>query len=188
MPTTPSGLSRKEYHRNWYLKNRSHKLAKNRAWRKKNSRRMRELTARWYQQNRTQHCKRSIENRRRRLQNANARSRVNEYQKLRRIRNETARLQNTLSARLHRELKGTKTRTVSLLGCSIHEFRVYIQSLFKPGMSWKNYGRRWELDHIRPVSSFDLSKPRQQKACFRWSNFQPLWAKENRKKGNLWQS
>jgi hypothetical protein len=55
-------------------------------------------------------------------------------------------------------------------------------------MSWDNYGRKngikcWEIDHIRPCCTFDLSKPKEQKKCFYYTNLQPLWATENLKKG-----
>jgi hypothetical protein len=49
-------------------------------------------------------------------------------------------------------------------------------------MSWNNYGK-WHLDHIKPCASFDLSKKQEQKICFHYSNFQPLWAKDNLIKG-----
>jgi hypothetical protein len=39
------------------------------------------------------------------------------------------------------------------------------------------------IDHIRPCSSFDLTKPKEQVKCFHYTNTQPLWAKENLSKG-----
>jgi hypothetical protein len=74
--------------------------------------------------------------------------------------------------------------TIELLGCSIEEFTLYLEKLFKPGMSWKNYGRNgWHLDHIIPCAHFILSDPEQQKLCFHYTNLQPMWAKENLIKG-----
>ena len=73
-------------------------------------------------------------------------------------------------------------KTIELLGLSINEFWLYLQSKFKPGMTKENYGK-WHLDHIIPCSSFDLSDPKQQAKCFHYSNIQPLWAEENLKKG-----
>ena len=50
-------------------------------------------------------------------------------------------------------------------------------------MTRENYGEVWEVDHIRPICSFDLSDPEQVKACFHHSNLQPLFIEENRSKG-----
>jgi hypothetical protein len=66
-----------------------------------------------------------------------------------------------------------------LLGCSIEEFKEHIEKKFKKGMTWNNYGE-WELDHIKPCCSFDLTDLEQQKLCFHYTNIQPLWKKEHR--------
>jgi hypothetical protein len=73
--------------------------------------------------------------------------------------------------------------SVELLGCSIKECREYLESLFLENMSWDNYGE-WEIDHIIPCDSFDLTKEEEQKRCFHFSNLQPLWWRDNRTKGN----
>jgi hypothetical protein len=72
---------------------------------------------------------------------------------------------------------------IELLDMSLKEFQIYIRGQFRPGMNWENYGPVWHLDHVRPCASFDLADPEQQKICFRWDNYQPLFAKENLKKG-----
>jgi len=73
---------------------------------------------------------------------------------------------------------------VSDLGCSIEEFKIYIESLFIDDMSWDNWSRTgWHIDHIKPLSSFNLSdKEDLLKACH-YSNLQPLWCKDNLSKG-----
>lgn len=69
------------------------------------------------------------------------------------------------------------TSSSDLLGCSIHEFKKYLESKFTKGMSWENYGKNgWHIDHVIPCDSFDLSKPDEQKRCFHYTNLQPLWA------------
>lgn len=72
------------------------------------------------------------------------------------------------------------------LGCSLQDFADYVESKFEPGMTWENRGRRegllgWELDHIRPLVSFDL--PDEWAAAFHYTNVQPLWNADNMRKG-----
>lgn len=75
-------------------------------------------------------------------------------------------------------------RHIDFIGCKRLFFIAHIESLFKPGMTWENYGKGgWEIDHKKPCSSFDLTDPEQQKACFHYTNMQPLWKLENMKKG-----
>jgi hypothetical protein len=79
--------------------------------------------------------------------------------------------------------------TMELTGCSKEELIEYLESQFSKGMTWENwslYG--WHIDHIRPVSSYDLSDPAQVKECFHYSNLQPLWAIDNLKKSDSWES
>ncbi len=101
-------------------------------------------------------------------------------------RNPVSKLRQCLRSRLHRVLSHTNQSkcagTMMLIGCTIPELRVHLESLFQSGMSWENYGQ-WHVDHRKPCASFDLSDPEQQKICFHWSNLQPLWAIDNLRKG-----
>jgi hypothetical protein len=69
---------------------------------------------------------------------------------------------------------------MKLIGCSIEEFKSYIESLFEVGMSWENYNfKTWHIDHIIPCYKFDLSIPEHQYECFHYTKQRPLWAKDN---------
>ena len=68
--------------------------------------------------------------------------------------------------------------TMSLIGCDFEYLAYHLQCQFKKSMTWDNYGD-WHVDHIIPCSSFDLSKKKEQRKCFNYTNLQPLWAKEN---------
>lgn len=76
-------------------------------------------------------------------------------------------------------------RTVDLFGCTPEQLRQWIERQFKPGMTWQNYGE-WEIDHVRPCASFDLSDPKQVSECFHFTNTQPMWMTENRSKHSWW--
>lgn len=76
-----------------------------------------------------------------------------------------------------------KSRTEEILGCTIEEFKNYLESLFLDSMSWENYGE-WHLDHIIPVSWAEGED--EVIKLNNYKNFQPLWAKDNLSKGNRW--
>jgi hypothetical protein len=107
-----------------------------------------------------------------------------EYSKMRWRTDAWWRLCKNLKERLRLALRGAVKagRTKDLLGIDREGFKKHIESLFKSGMSWDNYGQ-WHIDHIRPCASFDLTDPEQQRQCFHYTNLQPLWAIENARKG-----
>lgn len=78
-----------------------------------------------------------------------------------------------------------EARTIQLLGCTPAEFRSHLEQQFEPGMSWGNFGQ-WEIDHIRPCASFDLSDAEQVKLCFNYTNTRPMWMSHNRRKHSHW--
>jgi hypothetical protein len=96
------------------------------------------------------------------------------------------RLTRNIRRRVLKVLAGISksAHTLELLGCIPEELWTHLESKFKPGMTWENYGfKGWHVDHIRPCASFDLTDPEQQRQCFHYTNLQPLWAKENLSKG-----
>ena len=93
---------------------------------------------------------------------------------------------NNLRARTRLALKGSykNLSTLQLLGCSVNKFKIHLEKQFKSSMTWNNWSRKgWHIDHIKSCCSFDLSKPKEQKKCFHYTNLQPLWAGENLSKG-----
>jgi len=93
-------------------------------------------------------------------------------------------IKENLRKRITNAIKGNikSLHTMFLIGCEIDYLMYYLQSQFKSDMSWSNYGK-WHIDHIKPCASFDLSKPKEQRKCFHYTNLQPLWAGENIRKG-----
>jgi len=95
------------------------------------------------------------------------------------------RIANCLRSRLAQALKGKAKRGSAIrdLGCGIEDFMQYIECQFTEGMTWANYGTVWELDHIRPLSSFDLTDHQQLREAVHYTNIQPLTIEQNRSKG-----
>jgi hypothetical protein len=119
----------------------------------------------------------------------NNRDKINEKRKqyYTNKKNINARLSRLLRSRLNCALKRNpkSSSAVKDLGCSIDELKVYLESKFKPGMSWENHGfYGWHIDHIKPLSSFDLTNKEQLLQAVHYTNLQPLWAKDNLSKAN----
>jgi hypothetical protein len=102
-------------------------------------------------------------------------------------------LRRRVSARMLRSLKsiGGKRRRgwEELVGYSLDDLRAHIGGLFQAGMNWENMGL-WHIDHIRPVSSFEITSVDDAafRECWALKNLRPLWASENLKKSNKWPS
>ncbi len=72
------------------------------------------------------------------------------------------------------------------LGCTAQMAADHIERLMRPPMTWGNYGAYWQVDHIRPLDSYDLSKEDERYHAFHYTNLQPLSSTENRLKWNKW--
>jgi hypothetical protein len=112
--------------------------------------------------------------------------RSTEYHKIRYNNDPIFKLRRLLRDRIYKVISNKKvtSKTKELLGCSFELLKQHLESLFKHGMTWSNHGIFWEIDHIKPVSSFDLTDIEQQKQCFHYTNLQPLTKKDNRTKSN----
>lgn len=93
-------------------------------------------------------------------------------------------LKSLLRHRLYLALKGNfkSGSAVRNLGCTIPELKTYLESKFHPDMNWHNHGA-WHIDHIKPLSSFDLTDRNQLLEACHYTNLQPLWAIDNLSKG-----
>lgn len=95
-------------------------------------------------------------------------------------------LRKLLRIRLISALKARRARkiisSVKLLGCSVQELKTHIEAQFTRGMTWANWGTYWHLDHIRPLSTFDLTDPAQAAEACHFLNLRPLRASKNLQK------
>jgi hypothetical protein len=81
-----------------------------------------------------------------------------------------------------------RNRTFELLGCDYDTAAAWIAAQFRDGMTWENHGEVWEIDHKRPLASFDLKVEDQRRQAMHYTNLQPLLVHENRAKSDKWES
>lgn len=66
------------------------------------------------------------------------------------------------------------------------ELADHIESQFGNSYSWENRDQ-WDIDHIRPTSSFNLEDKDQRLVAFNWRNLQPLWSTDNQSKRDFYE-
>ena len=149
---------------------------RNQKWRKDNRDKWLESCSKYYNNNKQKVIDRNREGSRKR-----------------RKQDPSFRIRETLAVRMRGALNGTNksANTQELLGCTPEQLRQHIESQWESWMTWDNYGvyksggtRTWHIDHIQPCASFDLTTEEGQRACFHYTNLQPLCAVANIKKGD----
>jgi len=73
----------------------------------------------------------------------------------------------------------------NLVGYTTRNLKEHIENLFRPGMTWDNYGK-WHIDHVVPQSFFVYTSTDDGELKYCWSpdNLQPPWAKDNLSKAD----
>ena len=91
------------------------------------------------------------------------------------------RLIRNTRCRIHKALKGGSKSTSSreILGIDIESYKKWIEFQMTPEMNRSNI----QIDHIKPISSFDVSKEDELLEAFNWRNTQPLLEEGNLRKG-----
>ena len=82
--------------------------------------------------------------------------------------------------RIHQALEGkTKSSTKHILGTDIDICRKRIEYQMTPEMNWLNI----EIDHVKAICLFDMSKEEELSEAFIWKNTQPLLKQDYLQKG-----
>ena len=84
----------------------------------------------------------------------------------------------------HRILKAKKDNFNDILRCTKSQFKLYIESQFKEGMSWDNYKTVWVFDHIIPICQIDPNDEYSILKIGNYTNVQPIFKSENWKKSD----
>ena len=83
--------------------------------------------------------------------------------------------------RIHYALNGKSkpSSTLDILGIDVETYRKWIERQLTPKMNWTNI----EIDHVKPICVFDISKDGELKEALNWKNTQPLLKKIHSQKG-----
>lgn len=160
-----------EYHKKWRKKNKNKIKKANKSYYSNNK----EVYQKWYKKNKSKIKKQR-----------------QQYIANKRTNNEIFKFKEDIKTliRMSFNRKSLKKNIKSnlILGCSIKEFREYIESKFEPWMNWNNRGnpkdgilelnKTWDLDHIIPLST---AKTKEDIIRLNhYTNFQPMCSYTNR--------
>jgi hypothetical protein len=80
-------------------------------------------------------------------------------------------------------LRKKNKHTIDYLGCNCKFYMDWILNN-NTHYTFENYGTEWHIDHVIPLSKFDLNDDSEQLIAFNWRNTMPLSVKENLSKNN----
>jgi hypothetical protein len=127
-------------------------------------------TSKWHKENRDRHNK---------LMKSHYHSNKDYYRQWNQNKMDTDplfRLRHAINALINHHLKEGKSQSsIDYLGCTIQEYKEYLEPMFTSEMNWDNYGTYWEIDHIHPLA---------KGGSFHYTNTQPLTITDNRVKSD----
>ena len=89
-------------------------------------------------------------------------------------------ISNTRS-RIYKSLKcmTKQSSTKEILGIDIETYKKWIEYQMTPEMNWSNI----EIDHVKAICLFDVSKDEELREAFNWRTTQPLLKEVHQQKG-----
>jgi uncharacterized protein (DUF983 family) len=96
-------------------------------------------------------------------------------------------LKRTIRSRIHSGLcsqnQVKNQHTIEYLGCSSNEYLSYLLC-YNSSFTLDNRGKEWHIDHVIPLSIFDLNNEDEKLLAFNWRNTMPLSKYDNLAKNN----
>lgn len=91
---------------------------------------------------------------------------------------------DNLFSRLRWHLLRAQKDNRTEFGCSVFELRAHIESQFRDGMTWRNYGKEWEMDHVCSRQNYT---EKDMLFCFHYTNMRPRLTHLNKLDSILYQ-
>lgn len=178
----------KDKRREYYLNNKEYFREKSKEWIMENQESRKQYQKDYHFNNRE---KLSEQTRNNYQKNVIHKREVKRQYYNKRIKNDTLfkLIKNTrslISNSLKRKFTEKSKKTTEILGCSFNEFYCYLEGKFDENMNWDNQGWYWHLDHIKPISLANSESEIYE--LNHYTNFQPLYCKDNIKKSNYYET
>ena len=113
--------------------------------------------------------------------NEQNREKRNRYLKNKRETDVNFQLISNTRNRIYESLKGMikQSSTKEILGIDIDSYKKWIEFQITSEMNWSNI----EIDHVKPICMFEVSRDNELKEAFNWNNTQPLLKEVHQQKG-----
>jgi hypothetical protein len=110
-----------------------------------------------------------------------------EYMINRKIKDPLFKFISNYRTRVYKILNKIKTQsTKELLGEDISIIKKWLEFSFTKEMTFNNQGSIWHVDHVIPISKFQVKNEEDVIECFNWKNLCPLLKRDNiTKKDNI---
>ena len=92
-------------------------------------------------------------------------------------------LKRSIRGRIWYSLTTKTLHTVDYLGCSSNDYLEFLLT-YNSNYTIENRGKEWHIDHVIPISKFNIENKEEQFIAFNWRNTMPLSVKENLSKNN----
>lgn len=80
--------------------------------------------------------------------------------------------------------KNPSTFYAPYFGLDIENLRKWFEVQFENGVSWEDFGKKWQFDHIIPVTYFDFAAESELKMCWNFTNTRVEQFQRNKDHGN----
>lgn len=176
-----------EYHKEYRESNKELISIKRKEYYQKNKEKVKEKVREYNSENREYVNQRKRENREKNKDEYNRK--WCEYVKNRKDNDPLYKLTCSIRTLISQSFKGQFTKkakkTIEILGCDFETFKEHIEVQFTDDMNWDNYASYWQLDHKIPISWSENEEDVYK--LNHYTNFQPLFWKDNISKGNRWE-
>ena len=155
----------RKYQKEYRSRRMDERREQHKVWRENNREYHRAMSRKWYQENKAKR---------------------HEQVNLRLKKDVMFRLRKNITNRLRVALKG-KMKPEAMkqsLGCTLPELKQHLEQQFTQGMTWENYGKVWQIDHILPLANYMLTDRGTYRRLSHYTNLQPLLTLDNQIKSN----